>query len=136
MGYEREVRNFHSGCDYQYFTHDFFNYSKDHQFFNVCGRHQFEIAAMEEQNNQQIEKEVITQAIDVLTRKIKVDNVIQHLRMKNLISKKEESRLLEITNDYSRASELLSSFVKSEKITLQQLKTALIKADQMDRLNI
>lgn len=87
---------------------------------------------MEEQNNQQIEKEVITQAIDVLTRKIKVDNVIQHLRMK----KKEESRLLEITNDYSRARELLSSFVKSEKITLQQLKTALIKADQMDLLNI
>lgn len=40
MGFDREVTNYSCGCYYQYLSHDFFNYKKDHRFVNVCSKHQ------------------------------------------------------------------------------------------------
>jgi hypothetical protein len=33
------ITHYSCGCYYHYFSHDSFNYTKDHQFINVCGKH-------------------------------------------------------------------------------------------------
>lgn len=51
MGFDREKTIFNCGCYLVYYSHDFFNYQKDHRFFNVCGKHPNQKAAMEIQKS-------------------------------------------------------------------------------------
>ncbi|XP_052084376.1 uncharacterized protein LOC127721642 [Mytilus californianus] len=134
MGFDREATQYNCGCYYEYFSHDFFNYSKDHQFHNVCGKHNTHKFAMEEQHKEQQGKQIIEQASYVLSQKMKPDKVIHFLRIKNVLSKKEENNLLEITSERQRAKELLSVLANSTKPSYQQLRIALIKANQSDLL--
>jgi len=55
MGFDREVTNYSCGCYYEYLSHDFFNYKKDHRFVNVCSKHPNQTAAMEDQNQREIQ---------------------------------------------------------------------------------
>ena len=53
MGFDREVTYYYCGCYFEYLSHDFFNYQKDHRFVNVCGKHPDQRAAMENQKSPQ-----------------------------------------------------------------------------------
>lgn len=61
MGFDREVTNYSCGCYYEYWSHDFFNYKKDHRFVNVCSKHLNQTAAMEDHN--QREKQTATNSM-------------------------------------------------------------------------
>lgn len=132
MGFEKEVTQYSCGCYYQYFSHDFFNYTKDHQFFNICGNHRNQNTAMEDQN--QREKQIIVEATDILVKTMDANNVIRNLKAKHAISKKEETDLLQLQGNTAKARNVLSLLVKSDKPVLQSLRIALIKAGHSDLL--
>ena len=132
MGFDRELTHYSCGCYYQYFSHDFFNYTKDHQFINVCGNHTNQTMAMEDQN--QREKQIIVNATDILVKKEDANKVIHNLKAKHVISKKEESDLLQLQGNAARAREVVSLLVKSDRPFRLPLRNALIKADHSDLL--
>ena len=132
MGFDKEVTHYSCGCYYQYFSHDFFNYTKDHKFFNICGNHMNKNTAMEDQN--QREKQIIVETTDILVKKMNADKVISNLKAKHAISKEEENDLLQLQGNTAKAREGLSLLAKSDTPVLLPLRIALIKAGHSDLL--
>lgn len=80
MGFDREVTNYICGCYYEYWSHDFFNYKKDHQFVNICGKH-LNKAAAKTDHSQREKQSVITYS--------KMQNQVQK---KNTSSEKDRTQ--------------------------------------------
>ena len=74
--------------------------------------------------------------MDILTERMDCDKVIHYLRIKNVISMKEQERVLKITNDRARARQLLSHLITSSRASVNQLRIALVKAGQSDLLKV
>lgn len=60
------------------------------------------------------------------------DKVIHHLRVRNIISRKDEDELLQKSSKVKRAHQLLNHISKSEKDCLLQFRIALIKSENTD----
>lgn len=132
MGFDRELTHFICGCYYQYWSHDFFNYTKDHQFIDVCGKHTNQAMAMEDQR--QKEKQIIVEATDILVKEMDANKIIRNLKAKHVISNKGESQLLQVSENSTRARDVLYLLVKLDRPVLQPLRNALIKAGHSDLL--
>lgn len=80
------------------------------------------------------EQQILQQSMDVLCQKLKPDEIIHYMRMKNILSRKEEDRLLQITNRQMRTRELLTHLTQYMLPSFHQLKIALIKSGQSELL--
>ena len=73
-------------------------------------------------------KRILERSMDLLCQKMKPDKVIHYLRIKNILSRKEEDMLLQITSDKTRTRELLNNLINSYMPSFHQLKIAMIKS--------
>lgn len=60
--------------------------------------------------------------MDVSCQKMKPDKVIHYLRIKNILSRTEEDRLLQITSDQMRTRELLPNLINNYMPSIHQPK--------------
>ena len=84
--------------------------------------------------SKQDSKIILEHSMDVLCQTVKPDKVIHYLRIKSILSRKEEDWFLQITSDKMRTRELLTHLMKSHMPSIHQLKVAMIKSGQSELL--
>lgn len=86
------------------------------------------------EDQRQKEKQIIVEATDILVKEMDTNKIIRNLKAKHVISNKGESQLLQVSENSTRARDVLSLIVKSDRPVLQPLRNALIKAGHSDLL--
>ena len=87
-----------------------------------------------ENQSESDQKTILESAKNILIKNINSDQVIHHLRTKNVLSREEEDRLLQITSNSLRARRLIDHIMEYKIQYYQQFRTALIKAGQTNLL--
>jgi len=79
-------------------------------------------------------KRILEHSMDALCQKMKPDKVIQYLRNKNILTRKENDRFLQISSDQMKTRELLYYLMNCYIPSIHQLKVAMIKSGQSELL--
>ncbi|CAC5372265.1 unnamed protein product [Mytilus coruscus] len=129
MGFDKDIVKQDCGCYTKYWSHDSFNYSgSDH--FTVCLKHKMHNSA--KQMNFTEWQSSLKQCADDLRGKMKSEKIIPLLRQKYLLTTNDEERLVKISDEREKTTELLLTLYKLDFNPLPQLKLALIKTAQSE----
>ncbi|CAC5366927.1 unnamed protein product [Mytilus coruscus] len=109
MGFDKDIVKQDCGCYTKYWSHDSFNYSgSDH--FTVCLKHKMHNSA--KQMNFTEWKSSLKRCADDLRGKMKSEKIKPLLRQKYLLTTNDEERLVKISDEKEKTTELLLTLYK------------------------